>query len=288
MSTTSSVKSTAIGRWWSKRGRIATSHLFLVVIAASTCIPFVWMVSASLKPIDEVEQASLVPSEMQYNNYAEVFATPNTLFAKYYFNSIFVAGWVTVLTLLTSAMAAYAFARLHWPGRDHVFKLYLATMMIPGVVTMIPVFTLMVNMGLYNSYISLIVPAAFSAFGAFMLRQFMMTIPLSLDEAALIDGASHWQVFWEVIVPLSRPGLIVLAVFTFTGNYGSFMWPLILIKDDHLRTMPIGLLNFDTLYFNQINLLMAASVMNIVPLIVLFVIMQKYLVEGIQLGAVKG
>jgi len=185
-------------------------------------------------------------------------------------------------------MAAYAFSRIQWKGRDVVFRLYLATLMIPGVVTMIPNYTLMVKLQLLDSYLGLIVPAAFSAFGTFLLRQFMLTVPLALDEAAAIDGASHWQVFWEVVLPLARPGLITLAVFTFMGNYGSFLWPLILIKSEHLRTLPVGMLFFDTVYGRQTNLIMAASVVNILPLIVLFVTTQKFLVQGIQLGAVKG
>ncbi|HEO71687.1 MAG TPA: carbohydrate ABC transporter permease [Candidatus Hydrogenedentes bacterium] len=185
-------------------------------------------------------------------------------------------------------MAAYAFARLQWPGRDHVFKLYLATMMIPGVVTMIPNYTLMVKLHLLDSYTGLIVPAAFTAFGTFLLRQFMLTIPPSLDEAATIDGATHWQIYLDIILPLARPGLIVLAIFSFMGNYGSFFWPLVLVKSEHLRTLPIGMLYFDSMYGRQTNLIMAASVMNILPLIILFILMQRHLIRGIQLGAVKG
>jgi ABC-type glycerol-3-phosphate transport system permease component len=146
----------------------------------------------------------------------------------------------------------------------------------------------MVKLHLLDSYLGLIVPAAFSAFGTFLLRQFMLTIPTSLDEAASIDGASKWQVFWDIILPLARPGLITLAIFAFLGNYGSFFWPLVIIKSQHLRTLPIGMLYFDSIYGRQTNLLMAASVMAIVPPVILFVVGQKFLVRGIQLGAVKG
>jgi ABC-type glycerol-3-phosphate transport system permease component len=201
---------------------------------------------------------------------------------------VFVAAWVTFLQTLTSAMAAYAFARLHWPGRDTVFKLYLGTLMVPGVVTMIPNYTLVVKLHFLDTYSGLIVPAAFTAFGTFLLRQFMLTIPLALDEAARIDGASHWRVFWDVVMPLARPGVITLVIFTFMGNYGSFFWPLVLIKSEHLRTLPIGMLFFDSSYGKQTNLIMAASVMNILPLIILFICTQRFIVKGIQLGAVKG
>jgi ABC-type glycerol-3-phosphate transport system permease component len=274
------------GAWWYRRGRFVASHMVLAALAITMLMPFLWMVLASFKPLEEVEQLNPLPSVWRPQNYLSVFE--QIPFARYYFNSLFVAAWVTLLQCLTSAMAAYAFSRLRWRGRDLVFRLYLGTLMIPGVVTMIPNYALMVNLHLLDSYLGLIVPASFSAFGTFLLRQFMLTIPPSLDEAAAIDGASHWRIFWDVIMPLARPGLITLAIFTFLGNYGSFFWPLILIKSEALRTLPIGMLYFDTVYGRQTNLIMAASVMNIIPLIILFVVSQKYLVRGIQLGAVKG
>ncbi len=268
--------------------RRVASYLVLTLIAVTMLVPFVWMVLASLKSMRDVELLNPLATRDGWNpgNYHDVFS--QIPFARYYFNSLFIAAWVTFLTCLTSAMAAFAFSRLQWRLRDSVFRLYLATLMIPGVVTMIPNYALMVKLHLLDSYVGLIVPAAFSAFGTFLLRQFMMTIPPAMDEAAEMDGASKWQVFWDVIMPLARPGLITLAIFTFMGNYGSFFWPLILIKSEHLRTLPIGMLFFDTNYGRQTNLIMAASVMNIIPLVVLFVVSQKFLVKGIQLGAVKG
>jgi multiple sugar transport system permease protein len=279
------------------------SHLVLMVIALVMMLPFLWMLLASFKTLSDIENPNPIPKVWHPENYKNVFemgkmqtasgqsvagSTQRISFARYYFNSLFVAAWVTFLQTLTSAMAAYAFARLRWPGRDTVFKLYLATLMIPGVVTMIPNYNLVVRLHLLDSYLGLIVPAAFSAFGTFLLRQFMLTIPTSLDEAASIDGAPKWTIFWDIILPLARPGLITLAIFTFLGNYGSFFWPLILIKSEHLRTLPIGMLFFDTIYGRQTNLLMAASVMNIIPPVLLFIAGQKFLVKGIQLGAVKG
>ena len=276
--------------WWFSTGRFYVSHAFLIAVALTMLLPFLWMIFASFKPMNEIEQFRLNPLPVEWHpeNYTDVLNNKDISFKRYYFNSVFVAAWVTLLSCFTSSLAAFAFARMRWPGRDLVFKLYLGTMMIPGVVTMIPNYTLMVKLHLLDSYTGLIVPAAFTAFGTFLLRQFMLTIPRSLDEAATIDGASYWQLFADVILPLARPGLIVLAIFTFMGNYGSFFWPLVLIKSEHLRTLPIGMLYFDTMYGRQTNLIMAASVMNIVPLILLFVLLQKYLVQGIQLGAVKG
>ena len=266
--------------------RIGVAHLALSLAALTMLLPFLWMALSSFKPLSEIEQLNPFPTVWHPENYLKVFQ--QIAFGRYYFNSVFVAAWVTFLTCITSAMAAFAFARLRWTGRDIVFRLYLATLMIPGVVTMIPNYTLMVKLHLLDSYQGLIVPAAFSAFGTFLLRQFMLTIPPALDEAAAIDGASQWRIFWDVVLPLARPGLITLAIFSFMGNYGSFFWPLILIKSEYLRTLPIGMLYFDSIYGRQTNLIMAASVMNIIPLVILFVVSQKYLIKGIQLGAVKG
>ncbi len=274
------------GHWSNKGKRKVGSHIVLSIVAMIMLIPFLWMVLASFKPLLEVENANPLPTKWHPENYLSVFQ--QIPFARYYFNSVFIAAWVTFLTCVTSSLAAYAFARMNWKGRDTIFKLYLGTMMIPGVVTMIPNYTLMVKLHMMDSYIGLIVPAAFSAFGVFLLRQFMLTIPPALDEAATLDGASKWQIFTEIMLPLSQAGLVTLAIFTFLGTYGSFYWPLIMIKSQHLRTLPIGMLYFDSVYGRQTNLIMAASVMNIIPLIILFICSQKYIVKGIQMGAVKG
>ena len=209
-------------------------------------------------------------------------------FGRFYWNSIFIASWVTFLQVLTSAFAAYAFSRLKWRGRDKVFMLYLATMMLPGLVMMIPNFQIMIKFGLVDSYAGLIIPAAFSAFGTFLMRQFMLTIPSSLDEAAEIDGANKWQIFWNVIMPMARPGLITLTIFTFMGNYNSFFWPLVMLRTTSKYTLPIGMLFFDSSRGQSTHLLMAAITMSVLPMIVVYVVMQKQMVKGIQLGAVKG
>src|SRR3954469_3549590 len=220
--------------------RLLASHALLLAVAVVMMLPFLWMVLASFKTVQDIEGPSFFPPVWHPENYPRVFNLPRVSFARYYFNSLFVAAWVTFLTCLTSAMAAYAFARLKWRGRDTVFLLYLATLMVPGVVTMIPNFALMVKLHLLDSYAGLIVPASFSAFGVFLLRQFMLTIPQSLDEAASIDGASKWRLFWDVILPLARPGLIALAIFTFISKYQSLFWPLIIVKIPYLRTWPVG------------------------------------------------
>jgi ABC-type glycerol-3-phosphate transport system permease component len=283
---------------------VSLLHLVLGAISLVMVLPFVWMLLTSLKPLSEVASTDWIPSSVDTvqttgvpvpRNYVDVFDYNNPdinhrgiQFARFYWNSIFVAAWATFLQVLTSAMAAFSFARLKWPGRDRVFLLYLSTMMLPGLVMMIPNFQIMISLGLVDTFTGLIVPAAFSAFGTFLMRQFMLSIPQSLDEAAEIDGAGKWRLFWEIILPLSRPGLITLTIFTFMGNYNSFFWPLVMLRSEAKYTLPIGLLFFDSSQGQATHLLMAAVTMSVVPMIVLFVLLQKYLVKGIQLGAVKG
>ena len=282
-----------------KRKTIMTLARFiaLCVIGFGISIPFVWMVSASFKPRPEVEQVQIVPENPTTQNYPVVLdlkpdpVTKRFLelhFGRWYFNSIFNAAAVTFLQVLTSCMAAYAFSRIQWKGRDKVFLLYLATMMIPGVVTMIPKFQMMVSLRFLNTYHGLIIPAAFTALGTFLLRQFMLSIPPSLDEAARIDGAGHWQIFWEVILPLTRSGVIALGIVTFLGAYQTFFWPLIMLTDEQFFPMSVGMLALDSSYGRQTELIMAATVMNVVPMIIVFVIFQKLVVRGLQLGGVKG
>jgi multiple sugar transport system permease protein len=263
-------------------------HLTLAVLSFAMILPFAWMVLTSLKHLEEVGLDSWLPERRGWHprNYLTVFE--QIPFARYYWNSIFVAAWVTFLQVFTSSLAAFSFSRLQWPGRDKVFVLYLCTMMLPGLVMMIPNYQIMISLGLVDTMTGLILPGAFSAFGTFLLRQFMLTIPSSLDEAAEIDGASKWRLYWEIILPLARPGLITLAIFTFMGNYNSFFWPLVMLRSEHKYTLPIGLMYFDSTAGPETNLLMAAVTMSVVPMVIVFVTLQKYLVRGIQLGAVKG
>jgi ABC-type glycerol-3-phosphate transport system permease component len=261
-------------------------HGLMVVLSLAMIGPFVWMMLTSVKSITEAADPAWMPGAFRVENFPEVFRV--IPFLRFMANSLVVAGWVTLLQVFTSALAAYSFSRLEWPGRDRIFFLYLGTMMLPGLVLLIPTFQLMVRFGLVDSYLGLILPAAFSAFGTFLMRQFMLGIPKALDEAAEIDGASKWQIFWDVILPLSRPGLVTLAIFTFMGNFQSFFWPLVMMKTVDKFPLPVGLMFFDSERGQATHLLMAAVTMSVVPLIVLFVFLQRQLIRGIQLGAVKG
>jgi ABC-type glycerol-3-phosphate transport system permease component len=281
-----------------RRGRNFVVRLALMcVLGLAISMPFVWMVSTSFKTRSEADSIQIVPHHATLINYPIVLneiADPGTnlklnlRFGRWYFNSLLFAVGTTFLQVLTSALAAYAFARLRWPGRDTVFLLYIATMMIPGLVLMIPNFQIMVSLHWLNTYQGLIIPAAFSAFGTFLLRQFMLSISPTIDEAATIDGASHATIFWDIILPLARPGLIALSVITFLGTYQSLFWPLIMLHSAEYYPMSVGLLSLSTSYGLMTELIMAANVMNIIPLMIIFIAFQKYLVSGLQLGSVKG
>ncbi len=268
--------------------RLLLLHLVRAVIATSLTLPFLWMLFTSLKRLDEVGLDTWLPQVFQWHNYADVFTMKGILFSTWYWNSIYVAAWVTFLQVLTSSLAAFSFSRLTWRGRDTLFLLYLGTMMLPGLVMMIPNYQIMIDLGLVDTFAGLILPAAFSAFGTFLMRQFMMSIPRSLDEAAEIDGAGKWTLFWNIILPLSRPALVTLTVFTFIGNYSSMFWPLVMMKTPGRYTLPIGLMAFESSRGQQTNLLMAAVAMSVIPMILLFIFLQKQLVKGIMIGGVKG
>jgi len=304
------------------------TYLVLGFVGMFMLLPFLWMLSTSVKSASDVFAAvdnpvkAFIPGKTEWRNYNQVYDTTRAMgggFARWYLNSLLVAVVVTLGQVTTSACAAYAFARLKFPGRDKLFLGYLATMMIPGAVTMIPNFILMrkitewltaaapaVNwdasrvvylfgrtfdvgrlVGL-DSYFALIVPAMFSAYGTFMLRQYFMSIPRDLEEAATIDGCGLFRIFTSVILPLSKPALATLTIFTFMGNWQSFYWPLVVLTQDSMKTLPLGLLSFMGLYSTQWSLLMAGSMMMILPMIIVFIAGQKWFISGIQLGALKG
>jgi len=274
-----------------KKGAI---YLFLLIGGATMVIPFLWMLSTSLKSYSSVFIFNLadiqwIPKTIYWKNYIDVWKV--VPFARFYLNSLFVVTCVTFGQVATSALAAYAFARLKFPGRDKIFFAYLATMMIPGSVTMIPVFALMRTFGWIDTYKALIIPAIFSAYGTFLLRQFFMTIPRDLEDAATIDGCTLFGIFTKVILPLSKTALATLTIFVSLGNWVSFMWPLLVTNSIEKRTLPVGLAYFQELYqYAQPDwgLLMAGSLVTMVPVIIVFLFNQRFFVEGIKLTGMKG
>lgn len=284
-------------------GNIAV-YAVLTVGAVTMLVPFVWMALTSIKQPDEVFatgggirwlpehfvwQDTVIDGQKVrawWGNYPDAWREINLL--RLYLSSFFVAVVGTFGQVLTSSMAAYAFARLRFPGRDKLFFAYLATMMIPGSVTMIPVFVIMKKLHWIDSYQALIIPGLFSAYGTFMLRQFFMGLPSELEDAAKIDGSGHIGIWLRVILPLSKPALATLTTFTFMGFWGSYMWPLVVTITEPLRTLPIGLRYFVGQHATNYTQLMAGSMMAVVPVLLLFVFNQRYFVEGIKLSGMGG
>ena len=263
-------------------------HVIIYALALATIAPFIWMLLTSVKDIGDifVYPPKWLPSKFHFENYARAFqAAP---FGRYYLNSLIVACTVTLGQLITCSMAAYAFARLQFKGRDVLFYIFLGTMMIPYQVTMIPSFMVLYWLGWVVSYQAMIVPGLASAFGTFLLRQFFLTIPKELEEAAYIDGCGKFRVLWQIIIPLSKPALATLAIFTFMGTFNDFIWALIVVNSDHLRTVQLGLAIFRDRYITDWDLLMAGSVMATLPILIVFFFSQKYLIKGITLSGIKG
>ena len=271
-----------------KKKKPILSIVLISVVAIIFITPLVYMVSTSLKPKDEVLQntAALIGSYLDWSNYSRAWnAFP---FGRYLFNSIFIGVATTALTLVTSAMAAYAFARLRFRGRDKLFFAYLATLMIPLQVTIIPLYIILRVLGWHDTYAALIIPPAFTAFGVFMLRQFFLSIPMEIEEAARIDGCGRFRIFSVIILPMSKPGLGALAIFTFVNSWKSFFWPLIVTASDELKTLPLGLYTFSGQYGTDWSALMAATGISIIPGVIFYVIFQKSLVQGIALSGMGG
>jgi multiple sugar transport system permease protein len=271
--------------------RKAILYLILSAGAVTMLVPFLWMISTSLKASNILFQVppEWIPKPLMWSNYAETWS--RMPFGRLYLNSIFVAVTVTLGRTFTSAMAGYAFARLEFPGRDKLFITYLSVLMIPVVVTMIPRFILFRMLGWLDTYQVLIVPSVFTAFGTFLMRQFFMSIPRDLEDAAEIDGCGAWRTFVIVAMPLSKPALATLAIFSFLGSWNEFMWPLIVINTLERMTLPIALrafLGWQTDGQVSWGLLMAASVIVLGPPLIVFIAAQKYFVQGIALTGIKG
>jgi multiple sugar transport system permease protein len=263
-------------------------HAALIAGSLVMLLPFVWMLSTSLKTPPETFTYPPVwlPRTIAWDNYARtVTAMP---FGRFYLNSLIVTVSVSVLQILTSSLAAFAFARLRFRGRDALFLLYLATLMVPFQVTMIPNFIVVRALGWYDTYQAMILPPAFSAFSTFLLRQYFRGIPMDMDEAARIDGANSFRIWWSVVLPLSGPVLAALAIFVSLNTWNDFLWPLIVTNSDRIRTLPVGLSAFQGQFKTDWNLLMAGSVIAMLPLLVVYVIAQRWFIRGIALSGIAG
>jgi len=250
-------------------------------------VPFLWMISTSLKPPGSVltMPPELFPRAPTLESYRRVAETVPIL--RMLGNSLFVTAATVALQLTTCALSAYAFSRLRWRGRDALFIVYLATLMVPAQVTITPLFILIRELGWNNSYQAVIFPAATSAFGTFLLRQAMISIPRKYEEAAFLDGASHWTVFRTIIVPMSRASLATLAVFAAMGAWNDFLWPLIVLKDEEKMTLPVGLALLQGRYTNDWNMIMAGAVISVVPIVIAFFAAQRTFVNGMISSGLK-
>jgi multiple sugar transport system permease protein len=270
-----------------RRTRQGLVHGALLVGAVVVLVPFLWMVTTSLKPPRAVHLAPhLLPTRFEWRNFVEAWRAED--FARYYLNSASMAVAITAGQLLFSSLAGYAFARLRFPGRDLLFWVVLATMMVPVYVTLIPSYLVVRGLGWLDSYPALIVPRLVSAFGIFLMRQHYLTIPRDLEEAALLDGASRLRIWGSIFLPLSGPALATLGVFAFLFAWNDFLWPLIVTTSPEMRTVQLGLAMFSGRYGTQWTLLMAGAVTATVPALLAFALGQRWFVRGIAATGVKG
>lgn len=283
-------RSSRLGRTARRRLGKAVVYLLCILGSVLMLIPLAWLVRSSVMSLGQIFTfpPEWIPSPWRWENYPQ--ALTSIPFLRYFVNTLVILVPSVLGTVVTSTLAAYGFSRLQWPGRDIVFGILLTTLMLPYAVTLIPTFLLWASLGLVGTYWPLIVPHLFGGgiFYIFLLRQFFMTLPKELDEAAIIDGASPPQVLWYVIVPLSRPALITVVIFATLFEWNDFLEPLIYINRSSQHTLALGLAEFTGLYTSQWHLLMAASTVVILPVLILFFFAQRYFIEGIALTGTKG
>ncbi|AGY81114.1 sugar ABC transporter permease [Carnobacterium inhibens subsp. gilichinskyi] len=270
--------------------KIKKSLIYIVLIlgAATMLIPFIWMLSTSLKTPGETVAMPPVwtPDSLQFGNYAEAFAAAP--FGRYFLNSVFVTVLSTLGELITTILAAFAFAKIEFYGKNILFTLLIATMMVPGEILIIPNFVTLSNMGLINTYAALIVPYLASVFSVFMLKQSFESVPKELHYAAKVDGCSDFRFLWIVMVPLAKSSIVAITILKIIGSWNAFMWPLIVTNDRTLRTLPVGLQAFTTEAGTQYELLMAAATIVVIPMVIVYLFLQKYIIMGISKSGLKG
>ena len=278
-----------------RRRKLSWTHLIaqvvMLIVALMLLAPIVWMFSTALKPSEAILTAEpkWIPNPPSFEHFHRLFTQAEDFpVARWLFNSAFISSTVTLLVLFVTSTAAYAFSRLHFKGRDVLFMAVIATMMIPAQITLIPSFLIVQKLGWFNTYQGLIVPGLAGAFGVFLLRQFFLSIPVELEEAAFVDGAGPLTIYWRVILPLAKPALAALAIFTFIGAWNDFVWPMIITNDIAMRTLPVGVMIFQGRYVTEYGATMATAVVCSVPTIIAFLFFQKRITEGIAMTGIKG
>jgi len=260
----------------------------LAGLAAATLFPLLWMVAASFMQPGEASSFAppFLPSAPTFDNYRELFAHAGM--GRYLVNSVVLAAAATLLSLVFNVAAGYAFAKLRFAGRDRIFKVMLGALVVPGQVAMVPLFLMLKHLGLVNTYGGVIVPGMASIFGIFLVRQYALSIPDELIEAARIDGASEFRIFHWIVVPVLKPIIVTLAVFTLLATWNDFMWPLIVLTDKELYTLPVALASLSREHVQDNELMMAGSVLTTLPVLLIFLALQRYYIEGLTVGSVKG
>ncbi|RPE81487.1 carbohydrate ABC transporter permease [Vulcaniibacterium tengchongense] len=260
----------------------------LIALAALSLAPLLWMLSVSFMQPGEASHfpPPLLPSDPTVHNYRELFARAGM--GRYLLNSFAIASTATLIALLLNTLAGYAFAKLRFAGRERVFRTLLAALVIPAQVTMMPLFLMLKQFGLVNSYAGAVVPLMASVFGVFLVRQYARSIPDELLEAARIDGAGEARIFFQIVLPVLKPILVTLAIFVFLGSWNDFMWPLIVLSDKDLYTLPVALATLSREHVQDNELMMAGSVVTVLPVLLLFLSLQRYYLQGLLVGSVKG
>lgn len=263
-------------------------NILLVVGGILTALPLLWMLSASFMQPGEATAVPppILPSDPTLHNYRDLFTRLNL--GRAFFNSTLVALAITAFSLLFNSMAGYAFAKLRFRRRERLFGLLLLAMIIPPQIGMLPLFLLLKGMGLVNTYWGVILPSMATVFGIFLIRQFMMSIPQELLEAARMDGASEFRIYWTIILPLAKPILVTFGIFQFMSMWNDFMWPLIVLTDDSKWTLPVALGSLVGEHVQDVELMMASSVLTVLPVLLLFLMLQRYYIAGLMVGGVKG
>jgi len=267
------------------------AFVFLTVVSILWIAPLLWIISTSLKPESQAISWPLrwIPETLTFENYINVLSsTDESPILLWFWNSLFIATVHTALVLVVDALAAFAYARLQFRGKEVLFWALMATMMVPTVMNLVPLYSIVESIGWVDTPWAMIVPGLGGVFGIFLLRQFFETIPKDLEEAARIDGASTFQVFTRVVLPLSKPALVTLALFTFLANWNDYLWPLIVTNDVETRTLPVGLSMLQGAYTTQYAKLMAGTVLSAVPVLIMFLFTQRFFVKGLSAGGVKG
>jgi multiple sugar transport system permease protein len=264
------------------------AYLVLILVAFLMLVPFLWMLGTAFKSASQVNQIPIIwlPWPLHLGNF--VSAWTQVPFGRWFVNTFWVAVASTIGQLITSVLAGYAFARMHFRGKQALFLLTLATLMIPFQVILIPTFLIVKDLAVLNTLWAIILPNLATGFGIFLLRQFFLQVPIELEEAATIDGAGRWRIMAQIMVPLARPAVATLALFTFLWSWNQYLWPLIVLTTPARMTIQAGLSYFEGVHINQYNLVMAGSFISLIPIVILFLIAQRQLVEGIVAGAVKG